>query len=164
MPLKQSSMPMQRTPNMKHQTVTNLWQNIWKKTKKDHANHHWSTFATGSGPAASQMGSLSETVVEIMGSLTMDPISDVPDDDEEMRTVYTIPEASSSASMKCLYKASDLKQLQLTLLQEKIEQQRELHAAQMDLVQTMKLTVEQKAGLPAEEGKSFLEILKNSSL
>lgn len=97
--------------------------------------------ATGGGPSIAPMDPLSETVVNIIGSTSMDPISGVPDDDEEMDAVST-PKESCSVTHENrretpVRKAYDLKQL----VQEKIEQQRELHVAQMDLIATMKKAV-----------------------
>ncbi len=139
--------------------LQDLWQNIRKKTKKDYAKHRRSSFITGGGPPASPLDALSETVVNIMGSSTMDPISDVPDDDEDVPITVV---KSSSSSLRQTSKAVDVKQLQLTLLQEKIQQQRELHAAQMELIRTMKMTLERKTGTTIEQSESFLEMMNMS--
>ena len=85
---KLSSIPTPNSPKHAQQSSCRICGKTFEKTKKDDAKHRCSSFATGGGPSASPLDALSETVVNIMGSPTMDPISDVPDDDEDVPTTF----------------------------------------------------------------------------
>lgn len=121
------------------------WQNIRSSTKKIYAEHRRSSGATGGGPPPAPVDSFNESVASIMGSTVLEPLHGIPDDDEGLENVTIVSASPTQPSPKGptptypkLTVKEDIKDLQYRVLREKLEQQRELHAAQMDLIKAMK--------------------------
>lgn len=140
-----------------------LWQNIRKKAKKDYSVKRRSSFKTGGGPPDPPVAAVSERAAALMGSSTMDPLPGIPDNDDISSNDGAMCENSVviKSQSSTVFSKKTVNQLQIQLLEEKIQQQRTLHAAQMDLIMTMKSAVQTANG--NETQVSYLKLLDTSN-
>ena len=147
--------------NRNEKQLQDLWANIKKTTKKDHSAKRRSCFKTGRGPSeSSSTDTISERAANLIGDSTMNPLSDIPDDDDSDEDTENMK--SNVTTQQAPVRKNSLRELQTQLIQEKIQQQRELHSAQMDLVATIKSSVQSRMDVGmSSESTSYLHLLNS---
>lgn len=147
--------------NRSEKQLQDLWANIKKTTKKDHSAKRRSCFKTGGGPSeSSSTDTISERAANLIGDSTMNPLSDIPDDDDSDEDTENMK--SNVTTQQAPVRKNSLRELQTQLIQEKIQQQRELHSAQMDLVATIKSSVQSRMDVGmSSESTSYLHLLNS---